>query len=594
MRVVLIGLLVCVASLVRPLPPLVADDLLQALPTEAVAVVRLASPDRYLGNVQNLLTSVGGPAVRLAPTQQTVLAQFLFERPLDLGLVDRSAPAYLVVFLVPPGTPATARLVTTADETALRRALLGAAEGQELAVEASANGFERVTALGRSLYFGRRAGMVVYTDREEVVKMLAAPPQSPLSAACPPAVQDLMAGGDVGLLIHAGQLVQTYARQFDQARAEVLRGISRIPPEVTGLPAEQAEEVRQGLATAANGVFDALADTRFVGVRLDLGAGGVTLAALATVAEGSSTAALLAANPPSGLDLLGLLPAGAPFYYAARPARGEWLTQLGNLLSKAYEQLQAASPEAQAALTQAEQLAAEAGLQSVAGSFAWPLNASSGVITSALSEADNPQALLAAAAKRAAAAGVVRMGSYSDRTEYQAAAETLDEQPVDLRINHFVPGTGQDEQTMLVKALMERIYGGPSLQTRLTVREGVLAEASGNDPRFLQQLVSGLASGEGLLGLDPNFAECRDALAPQANLVLMLNLPQMLVEAVRTFRDVPPFSVAVAQLPFNFNVQPGSSYAGLSLTAEQQALRIHLHVPAAQPRGLLQVFAPGQ
>lgn len=586
--------LLCAIGLASPPRSVSADDVLASLPPETAAVLRLASPDRYLGNMHNLFTSVGGPVGRLAASQQSVLAQLLFERQADLGVLDRSAPAYVVAFLLPGGQPATARFVVAADEAALRRAALGAAEGHQIAVDAGPDGFERVTSGGRSLYFGRRGGMIVYTDRQEVAQLLAAPPGPLWSQACPPAIVDLLTSGDVSLLIHASHLVQTYAPQIAQGQAEVLRGVSQIPPEATGLLGEQVEQVKQAISTAVHGVFDAVRDARWVSVRLNVGANGLTATALVTVAEGSPTAALLAANPPSGLDALGLLPSGSPFYYAVRPLRGDWLEQLGKLLTDAYGQVKPESPEAQAVLAQAEELIKNSDLQAIAGSFGLPLNAKTGILSYALSEAKNPAALLEAGAKRASVTGEVRTATFSERIEYQPAAETLDGRPVDVAIRHFVAGSGHDEQTQVVKALMERFYGGNSLQTRFTVLEGVLAEATGNDPRFLRQLVASLASGEDLLGLDTNFADCRDALAPQANLLVMLNLPQLLLDAVRMLREVPPFNVVFAQLPFNFNVQPGSSYAGLSLTAEDQALRLHLYVPAAQPRGLMQIFATGR
>lgn len=587
-------MLLCAIGVAGPAPSVSADDVLASLPSETAVVLRLASPDRYLGNVQNLLTSVGGPAGRLAASQQPLLAQLLFGRQADLGVVDRSAPAYVVVLLLPGGQPATARFVVAPDEVALRRAALGAVQGQELVVAAGPSGFERVTSGDRSLYFGRRAGMVVFTDRQEVAQLLAAPTGPPLSEACPAAVVDLLTSGDVGLLIHASHLVQTYAPQIAQAEADVLQGISQIPLESTGSQGEQAEHLRKAISTVVRGGFAAVRDARWGGVRLNLATNGVTVAVLVTVAEGSATAALLAANPASGLDALGLLPAGSPFYYAARPLHGDALEQLDKLLTDAYAQQRAESPEAQAVRAQAEQLVKDSGLQAIAGSFGLPLNASTGIISYTLSEADNPAALLEARAKRASVVGEVGTATFSERVEYQPAAEALDGRPVDLIIRRFAAGTGQDEQTQIVKALVERMYGGTSLQTRLTVLEGVLAEATGNDPRYLRQLVASLASGEGLLGLDPSFAECRDALAPQANVLIMLNLPQLLVDAVRMLRDVPPFNMVFAQLPFNFNVQPGSSYSGLSLTAEEHALRIHLHVSAAHPRALMQIFALGQ
>jgi hypothetical protein len=79
-------------------------------------------------------------------------------------------------------------------------------------------------------------------------------------------------------------------------------------------------------------------------------------------------------------------------------------------------------------------------------------------------------------------------------------------------------------------------------------------------------------------------------LGEQANLVVLLNVPRLVVDAVGLVRDVPPFDMLLARAPFNFGAQPAVSYAGFSLATEAQAVRLHLFVPVEQPKGVLQIF----
>ncbi|MBI3468583.1 MAG: hypothetical protein HY000_36740 [Planctomycetes bacterium] len=70
-------------------------------------------------------------------------------------------------------------------------------------------------------------------------------------------------------------------------------------------------------------------------------------------------------------------------------------------------------------------------------------------------------------------------------------------------------------------------------------------------------------------------------------------MPQLIVDGVRTVRDLPPFNMILGQLPFNFGAQPAASYGGLSVATESRGLRAHLFVPVGQPKGVMQIFVPG-
>jgi hypothetical protein len=230
---------------------------------------------------------------------------------------------------------------------------------------------------------------------------------------------------------------------------------------------------------------------------------------------------------------------------------------------------------------------AQAGPGPVVGSLS--LAAGGGLAISALQQAEHPEKLNAATGQMQQAAEATTPG-YQQSAEFRAGAETYQGQPVDLLTTRFQFKDTADQEQQIGQKLIQKIFGGDSFQTRLTVLEGLAVSASGNDPKYLRQTIDGLSSGEGVLGLDEAFAKTRDHLGDEANLLVLLNVPRLVVDIVGLIRDVPPFDMLLARAPFNFGVQPATSYAGIAVAAQPQALRLQLFVPVEQPKGVLQIF----
>jgi hypothetical protein len=110
---------------------------------------------------------------------------------------------------------------------------------------------------------------------------------------------------------------------------------------------------------------------------------------------------------------------------------------------------------------------------------------------------------------------------------------------------------------------------------------------------MLERLLEGIDSGKDVTGLDKAFGKTRDALGKESNLVLMVNAPQLVLEFVGLFKDLPFIGEGLKALPFNFSLKPPASYGGFSLSTEGQGLRIKGFVPVEQPKAILQIFAPG-
>ena len=73
----------------------------------------------------------------------------------------------------------------------------------------------------------------------------------------------------------------------------------------------------------------------------------------------------------------------------------------------------------------------------------------------------------------------------------------------------------------------------------------------------------------------------------------MVDVPRLIVDGANMIKRVPLIGDALSAAPFNFALDPPASYGGISLGTEKQALRIKAFVPVQQPKGIIQLFAPG-
>lgn len=564
-----------------------AEEALDAIPDQAAVVARIASLDKLAGGFKELAANLGPLGLIAGPGFENGINRQVFQLGGDAQGVDRSAPAYIALFPLDNEREPAVWLVRAADETKLRRAVLHAGAEETLAPEKRDDGFEKLVKNDRTWYFGRFGEWTLYTSNETVVKLLAFDrgQTKTFASLVEPRAKEMLESGDGAVIVNAAMLIEKYGDKLAEARDRALRQIESLPDENLGggTGSSNPKAAKKLYSNLAGMAFDVVRDAKWFAGRVNFTAAGAELSGMLGVKESSGAAKLLAAHPPSAFENLGLLPAGAMAYYGFQFDYGETAK-----LTREFNQLAygADSPNAQK-INAASELKAQSGPGASVGSFSFMTGG--GVAISSLQQAEQPEKLNAAEGQMQQAVEAKTPG-YDQSAEFRAGAETYQGRPVDLLTTRFAFKDTADQGQQIGQKMIQKIFGGTSLETRMTAIEGLAVHAGGNDPKYLQQTVDALSSGEGVLGLDEAFAKTRDHLGDEANLLILLNVPRLVVDAVGLIRDIPPFDMLLAQAPFNFGVQPATSYAGIAIAAQPQALRVQLYVPVEQPKGVLQIF----
>jgi hypothetical protein len=560
-----------------------AQEPLAAFPESTAVVARIASIDRLSGGVKGLIGALGPRVAHVGGQFEAGIAQAL-QLGNSLESVDRSAPVYVAVFPLQNASPEpVAWMVKAADETKLRRAIVKSAGDAELPpAESVAGGFEKLTGPdGGSWFFGHHGDAVVYTRSPAVYELLAAchGADKKFADLVEPRAREMLHSGDAAVLVNAAKLTEIYDDELKQARDQAVRQIESLPDDMLGTG--NADAQRRAYLALAKLAFDGVADANWAAGRISLGEKGASVSGLLAVKSGSASAQLVAASPPTGFENLGLLPAGALAYF------GYFINpDLERAVARGYAPGAANAKELETAFDEATQSGAGASV----GSFALPADAKSGMINTSLQPAEKPDLLRSSKRKYLAAMGEVKTPIFTQSSEYREEAEDYKERPVDLQTMKFELAKTDDVGLQIAQKFLERLFGGNALQTRISALEGLLVQSSGNDSKYLHRLVDVLESGEDVLGLNEAFANTRDELPEQANLLVMLNVPQLIVDFVKILREIPPIDGFIAQAPFNFGAQPAASFAGVSLGTEYQGLRLQVFVPIEQPKGVMQIF----
>jgi hypothetical protein len=560
------------------------------LPDQTAVVLHVASPGKLTGNLNDALGAIGPLAAALGSQIEGQLAEMFQVASLDA--IDRTAPALIAAFALAEESDPVAYLVQTKDEMKLRRAVLRAADGDMLQTEKRPDGFERASKGDRTWFFARRGDWVVYTAKEPVVKLLTfdRTKEKTFASLLTPRAAGVVGAGDISAIVNVGRLTTTFKTQLEDLRRQAIQGIETAGDDALGAGGLSPAVTRKLLVNLVNALADAAYDVQWAAGRLNFSAEGFAAEGVLGVKAGSPGDGLLAAHPASALDALGLLPGGAPAYYGVHVHFAQIAKWMEGWLPEAL----AGDATRRDAVQRTLQALGKAGLGQLAASFNMPVDPKSGYLASLLMQAKDTEAVRGLMRDYELLSGETSTEFLKATAEFQPKAETYKGHSVDLVTQKIHFDASANAELAILGEFFKRFFGGDSLQTRVTAVEGMVVQATGNDPKFLARLVDSLSSGEGVLGLEESFAKTRDRLGKDANFVVLLNVPQLIVEFVRTFRDIPPLDMVIGQLPFNFDAQPAASYAGLAIATESHGLSVHVFVPTAQPKSVLQIFGQGQ
>lgn len=577
------------AGLFQAAPAAEQDNPLAWLPAETAAVVRFESLDKLANNFKETASALGPLANPAVQGVERGLSE-IFHVAADGAAIDRTAPAYLAAFAIEGQPEPVVWMVKSADDAKLRRTVLGAGADESLPAEKAEGGFEKVSKEGREWFFARRGDWSFYTRRLEVVKALAfeAERRPNIGKLFADRAAELAGDGDAAVMVNIARLLEVYGDKVEELHDNLRRRIETLPKEFLGgdSSAIDPRATKKMYADLAGLAFRSLGDAQWAAGRLNFAANGLSVALLLGVKGDTPTDRLLVANPPRTLEALSLLPAGAAVYFAHTSQPSGLVDWYRDWLKLAYGE----DTDATKLLVKALDMLAAAGANSSATGFSFPSDQNTSLTTVTLRQAADPEKYRNATTVYEPTANKQDTALFSQSVEVQGGAEEYQGHPVDLFTTRIKFKDVADPGQAIGQKFIEKMFGGTEMQERLTTLEGMVVQAAGNDPKYLHAAVDGLQTGENVLGLDDAFAATRDRLAEKANIVALINLPRIIVDGIGMLRAIPPLDAVLAQAPINLGAQPPTSYAGLSLAAEPQTLRIDVFVPVSQPKGVLQIF----
>lgn len=580
----------CFVVLLAVLPAAArAAEPLEQVPDEAVVVLRFASIDKYLGNFKDLLAGIGPLAVSEAgPEFEDGLGDILFVNHERFDVLNRETPILLAVFPHFDEPDPVVVFLQAKDEANLHRALLRVGADAAVNREKAEADFEKISAEGAPTFFvAKRGDYFVFTRSEQVMKKVAAHSDSAksLAAALDPRAKELLAGGDVAVAIHAAALTTRFRGEIENAKSEALSGIDAIEGDMlgTGDP-EATKKLLKGFVEFG---FETLFDVTWFAGHASFSAEGAQGEGLLMVKAGSVSETRLASAPPDSLELLGLLPKGCPAYFGmhlppefSRRWGDSWL----NLAYGAAAKDAAAMKEGLALLGQAE-------LTTLVSAMALPKDDKTGIFSATIEAAADVEKLKQGWRKYVDAMDEVKTEFLNQKLTYQENVATHKDHAIDLLVTEFTAGEG--EVAVILEGFFKAMFGGMKYESRIATVEELLLQVGGNDPKLITDLIDSLDSGEGVVALESAYGATRDKLGEKANLVVMVDVPRLIVDGANMIKRVPLIGDALAAAPFNFALDPPASYGGASFATEKQGLRVKAFVPAQQPKGIIQLFAPG-
>ena len=131
---------------------------------------------------------------------------------------------------------------------------------------------------------------------------------------------------------------------------------------------------------------------------------------------------------------------------------------------------------------------------------------------------------------------------------------------------------------------MNLMYGRDGMVTRFATLPPLVVESVGGGKEFFDTLMHTLETNKGA-ARQPTWASVRANLPARANGIVLIDVPRLGTEVLRvlaTLRFLPIEDGAFAELEQDLH----ASYLGIALATEPQGIRVKLHIPFEQAKGI--------
>jgi hypothetical protein len=558
-------------------PAFAADSPLERIPDTALVVVRLKSPEATIKKVADFAGRINDDYKTFVTSAAGLLGNVI-SNPAQAG-VDRKRDWWLVV-VGKPGHPAEIVFgLPAADENAMKR------------------------ALGEGFRFVSYKDFVFYTRSEHALdefEALRAGHRKSAASALDRRLRALFDNCDLAASVNVRELRQVYRNTIDGVKQKIVsfaKQFGDANPAALSPGVDKAATAKL-YADMISAPFQALEDAEQFACGINLpdkgvdggghggtgvGGGGIDVQACFTVARSTPTDRFIERNPPSEMQTLGRLPADHVVYYGLA---GD-VSALVRWGATAAATMRAGNQRLQKQYAEASQALASLHVKGEYNTFSIG-SPNEGVLWyTTVIEVDQPEKLRDIRLQLLEATAAVATTFAKTTVTAKPRAEKVGSHRVDLVTVKMEADSFKDPGGVRT-GFMNLMYGRDGMVARFATLPQFVVESVGGGKPFFDALMHSLETNNGA-ARQPTWASVRANLPARANGIVLIDVPRLGSEVLRvlaTLRLLRIEDAAVTELEQDLH----ASYLGIALATEPQGIRVKLHIPFEQAKGIARLI----
>ena len=557
-RVVLRGLCVALGSFSLLFVSLArAADPSDAVPDSASVVLRVKAPETTLGNLGDFVDAVQ-PGVGAVVKGNLAMLGIAISNPTLAG-VDVTKDWSVIVFAESrQQPPALVFLVPATDTSAVKDAL--------------PPGFQ----------FHAADKLAIYSDNEEAfgkVRDQLSGKGTALWSKVDASSKKLFDASDLSVFVNLRQLTKAFESELNQAEPQLdlfLNQISGVIPDAQRAQIVPVFDMYRVLGkSAVQGVRDSVSLTLCVSFSKET----IRFEDRLQVAEGTKTAKFLAAQPTGDLSLMSRLPAGKPIYFGMKADMAgmvDWSMNMtkGMMTNASDEQ----KSQFDAALKEMRGLK----WNEMSGYFSLDTTNPGAIRAGSVAEITPTKRLREISHNMMKAMKEIQSIGFKQTTKLEPAAEKIGGVEVD-RITMLQEFDESLDPQGIQKKLRNALFGEDGMQQLVMYQPTRTLQTFGGGLSELETLVTALGSTS---KTDATRTTARKRFVEQANVVVIADVPQLMVAAIRLAARELPVPINAAALD---GLQLTPSYIGGAVACEPTAARVQVVIPVEQAQGIAKI-----
>ncbi len=536
-----------------------ADHPLEAFPDSTGLVVHLKTPQTTLKKAAEFVGKVDESWRAPFDRGTERIGELIYN--LKLEGIDVKGDWWVAVFPGPDGEPGVVFAVPVSDASAAKK------------------------ATGDSFQYASYQNWLLYSDHDASFDAVEKRVKGEGKSIVPVIDREsrrLLDDGDVGVFVNVKQLLVTYKNELDNFKTQAEQGLKQLGQAHPGAPGMNVGAMFSLYGELLKSVLKGLEDSEGFTFAATLGDKGLMLEELFRVKAESEADKFFQSQPPSALTTLDKLPGGQRIYYGLH-GDGKSLTQWGMKMSGVMFE---GNSEAKKAMEAAAAELAKLKIGGYVGSIAVGDLKDGLFRMTAVSEVDQPEKMRDLYRVMPETFAKLEGLPFKQELKIEKDAEKYGDRSGDI-VTIKQEADPKLDPLGMQKQILNLAYGPQGMVTRVVVLKEMLVQTVGGGKPAMEELLKAL-DGSAVSTADPR-AAARQQLSKEANLVFLIDLPGLAVDALGTASQFGqlPIPIDAAGLK-GLGIEP--SYLGCSVTTEKQGVRAKTHVPLEQLQGIAKLI----